>query len=142
MKTIEQFIEESQLEMKAKSIPGRKDIPNDSWSKNARHFVCQIDRVGFGHRDPMIVYFSQGSAHKKPPTLSDVLDCLAADCASIDCRAFDEWSNEMGYTCQECEQPTKNAERIYFTIEEQADDLRRLLDVEKYNELLWDVERL
>jgi len=142
MKQIEQFIQEAQLEMTAKQIPGRNDIPRDTWSKGARHFVCEIKRVGFGARDPMIVFFSQGSAHTKPPTLADVLDCLASDVSSIDGQPFEGWADDMGYKCAECGQYTRDAAKTYHMIEEQAHDLKALLDDAAYAELLWNVERL
>lgn len=141
MQTIGQFIEANQIEMTAKRIPGRRDVPRSTWGAGARHFVCEIKRVGFGPRDSMIVYFSQGSAHKKPPTRADVLDCLASDIASIDQLSLEDWADELGYTCGDCGQLTHDARRIYQAIEEQKNDLLKLLDQEGLEELLWNTER-
>jgi len=150
--TAEQFITARHLTMTAARIPERKDIPSDTWSKDARHWKCTV-RVSIPiaeimpgdnvhHNTPMVVYYSQGSAHTENPTLADVLDCLASDVSGIDGQSFEAWASDYGYTCVTCGQPTKGAERIFHKIEEQRDDLTKLIGADALEVLLYEVERL
>ena len=152
MKTTEQFAKERHLTITAARIPERKDIPDDTWGKEAKHWKCTIrvsvpvaevmpgDNV---HNNKlMIVFYSQGSAHTEAPTIEDLLDCLASDVSGIDGQTFENWAADYCYICEECERPTPGAERIFHQIEEQRDDLTNLLGVDVLEELLWGVERI
>lgn len=46
-----------------------------NWPADARHWLCRLER----NRQVMKFPYTQGSAHKEPPTLADVLDCLRSD---------------------------------------------------------------
>ena len=52
-------------------------------------FRCTIRRGD----ESMAVRFSQGPAHTEPPTLADVLDCLASDASSTGRRILDARAN-------------------------------------------------
>lgn len=45
------------------------------WPADARHWLCRLER----NRQVMEFPYTQGSAHKEPPTLAEVLDCLRSD---------------------------------------------------------------
>lgn len=133
--TLEQFITEQQLVMSVRPV---KRNPHMQGEQMPRNFECTIEFEGRGYHEPLTVYFSQGSAHKKPPTLADVLDCLASDASGVDnARSFEDWASEYGYDTD-----SRKAERTYHICEKQAQDLKALLGQDAYNQLLYDTERL
>jgi hypothetical protein len=133
--TLDQFIAEQQLEMSV--LPVRRN-PHMSGDQLPRNFECTITMRGRGYHEPMTVYFSQGSAHKKRPTLAEVLDCLASEASGVDnARSFEDWAGEYGYDTDSCK-----AERTYHICEKQAQDLKALLSQDAYNQLLYSTERL
>ena len=133
--TLDQFITEQQLVMSVRSV---KRNPHMQGEQMPRNFECTIEFEGRGYHEPLTVYFSQGSAHKKPPTLADVLDCLASDASGVDnARSFEDWASEYGYDTD-----SRKAERTYHICEKQAQDLKALLGQDAYNQLLYGTERL
>ena len=133
--TLDQFITEQQLVMSVRSV---KRNPHMQGEQMPRNFECTIEFEGRGYHEPLTVYFSQGSAHKKPPTLADVLDCLASDASGVDnVRSFDDWASEYGYDTD-----SRKAERTYHICKKQAQDLKALLGRDAYNQLLYGTERL
>ena len=132
--TLQQFIAEQQLEM---SVFPVKRNPHMG-VQMPRNFDCTITMVGRGHHEPMTVYFSQGSAHKKNPTLAEVLDCLASEASGVDnARSFEEWASEYGYDTD-----SRKAERTYQICKKQAQELKALLGQDAYNQLLYSTEGL
>ena len=108
-------------------------LDDGDWKKSATHWRLIIRR---GNKQ-MTTYFSQGSAHTKEPTLSDILDCLASDASSIDnARSFEEWCGELGYDTD-----SRKAERIYNICVKQMESLNRLLG-DDFKTLLYDTERM
>ena len=78
-----------------------------------------------------------GSAHKSPPTLADVLDCMAGESAGVEnARDFADWCGEYGYDTD-----SRKVERTFKACQQQAADLKRLLGPAAYETLLWNVER-
>lgn len=106
----------------------RTDNPNaqaDAWSKSASHYTVTLRRIGRdGKRRTLTTYYSMGSAHRNPPKVHDVLECLAMDAAGYEsARDFEEWANEYGY-----DPDSRSAERIYITIQQQCAQLRDFLE--------------
>ena len=133
--TLEQFIEKQQLVMSVRAV---RRNPHMSGDQLPRNFECTIEFEGRGYHEPLTVYFSQGSAHKKSPTLAEVLDCLASDASGVDnARSFEDWANDYGYDTD-----SRKAERTYHICEKQAQDLKALLGQDAYNQLLYETERL
>lgn len=133
--TLDQFITEQQLVMSVRSV---KRNPHMQGEQMPRNFECTIEFEGRGYHEPLTVYFSQGSAHKKPPTLADVLDCLASDASGVDnARSFEDWASEYGYDTD-----SRKAERTYQICKKQAQELKALLGQDAYNQLLYGTERL
>jgi hypothetical protein len=84
------------------------------------------------------VYFSQGSAHTKPPTLEDVLDCIASDANGFeDENDFETWCSNYGYDTD-----SRKAEKTFKFIERQATQLKAKLGNDLYERLIWETERL
>ena len=132
--TLDQFIKEQQLEMNV--LPVKRN-PHMS-EQLPRNFECTITVVGKGYHEPMTVYFSQGSAHKKKPTLAEVLDCLASDASGVDnVRSFEDWASEYGYDTD-----SRRAEKTYRICQKQTASLRHLLGCDAYETLLYHTERL
>jgi hypothetical protein len=107
--------------------------PNtDDW-EGAHHWLCVLRR----HGARMSVPYSQGSAIVNPPTVEDLLSCMADDCAGYEnARSFADWARDYGY-----DEDSRKAERIYKIIARQAASLKRLLGESAYRNLLWNTER-
>ena len=132
--TLQQFIAEQQLEMSV--FPVKRNPHMDV--QMPRNFDCTITMVGRGNHEPMTVYFSQGSAHKKNPTLAEVLDCLASEASGVDnARSFEDWASEYGYDTD-----SHKAECTYQICKKQAQELKALLGQDAYNQLLYSTEGL
>ena len=132
--TLDQFITEQQLVMSVRPIKRNPHMQEQM----PRNFNCTIEFEGRGYHEPLTVYFSQGSAHKKPPTLAEVLDCLASDASGVgNAQSFEEWASEYGYDTD-----SRKAECTYRICEKQAQELKALLGRDAYNQLLYGTERL
>ena len=132
--TLDQFITEQQLVMSVRPIKRNPHIQEQM----PRNFECTIEFEGRGYHEPLTVYFSQGSAHKKPPTLAEVLDCLASDASGVDnAQSFEDWASEYGYDTD-----SRKAEATYRICEKQAQELKALLGRDAYTQLLYNTERL
>jgi hypothetical protein len=132
--TLDQFIDEHQLEMSVRAV---KRNPNMQ-EHMPRNFECCITQVGRGNSTEMVVYFSQGGAHRKPPTLAEVLDCLASGIAGVDnANDFEDWANEFGYNTD-----SRKAEHTYDVCRQQAQELKDLLGGKAYAQLIYKTERL
>ena len=108
------------LEMRVERVPANPNMADDKWAKTARHWYYTIRKVGSGPCEPLTGYFSQGSAHKKPPTLGEVLDCLASDSTSLE--SFETWA----------------ADRCH----KQAKALKAFLGADLFDTLVYHTERL
>jgi hypothetical protein len=131
---IQQFTVSNRIRMTVEWADSNPNIAADAkWMASARHFRCVLK---CGKRQ-LTIPFSQGAAHEKEPTASDVLDCLAMDAIGVEnARSFEEWCAEYGYDTD-----SRKAEKIFQVCEREAEGLRRLLGPEAYEQLLWKVER-
>jgi hypothetical protein len=159
--TLDQFITKHGVKFECKRVESRPDglmgDDNDTdkiarnraahvqvRTDNMRHFRCRISR---GHRvennfpikaSSFGLYFSQGSAHTENPTLADVLDCLASDASGYEnACTFEDWASEYGY-----ETDSRKAEKTFRAIKRQAEQLKRTLGEDAYQELLYNTERM
>jgi len=72
------------------------------------------------------------SVFAKPPTIGEVLQCIASDCQSIeDARNFEEWASEFGFDTD-----SRKAERTYNACRDEAQTWRTFLGLQRYGELL------
>jgi|SRR5436190_14540955 hypothetical protein len=121
--TLKAFIRQHRITMSADWADSNPNI--DTMPPGSRHWRCTL-RCG---RRRMVVYFSQGPAIEREPTVEDVLDCLASDasgCAST----FEDWCADLGY-----DSDSRKAEQTYRLIREQSEKLAALLG-SAYGELL------
>lgn len=89
---------------------------SENWpvEQHWRHWQFRLSTKDGRH---MIGFFSQGAAHKKPPTMADVLDCLRSDAFTLqESRGFYDWCMDTGFDTD-----SRTAERTYQTITAQTD---------------------
>lgn len=137
--TIAAFIERHKITMDARwTTPTPGDLRR--WGAGSRHYLCTLKRPGA----TMAIRFHMGPAHKDPPDIARVLDCLASDAGSIDqCRAdADAWLREFGM-----ERTAENI-RTFRAVLQQSERLAGFLapNIEDdtaslYDTLLWETER-
>lgn len=65
-----------------------------------------------------------------PPTQAAVLYGILLDAESARCSTFNEWCSELGY-----DEDSRKAEKIYFTCQEESEQLDRLFNREQQEEL-------
>jgi hypothetical protein len=124
-------------------INKRPDIDMDAWEKTARHWLVVLHRVVDGSPGSPIhaeahTYYSQGPAHRKPPSAADVLDSLASDIASVrSARDFEDWCSDMGV-----DPDSRKWFACYERIFETQKSLLRLLGSSLLDELVEKTERL
>jgi hypothetical protein len=128
--TLEQFIAKHGIQFEQHTVYTRPDnlMDGDMW-----HFRCRIKcgRRAFG------LYFSQGRGIVNEPRATDVLDCIASDAAGYEnAQTFEDWASEYGYDTD-----SRKAERIYRSVKRQAEQLKRVIGEEAYEELLWNTAR-
>ena len=135
MITIQEFITENRIKGEKIKVFANPHMEDTGHKMN--HWQVKLGKLTHPN-DEMIVHFSMGLAHKKPPSTVDVLDCLASDAASIEnASGFEDWASEFGYDTD-----SRRAQRTFEVCSEQSDALRKFLGHEAYKTLLWKVERL
>lgn len=72
----------------------------------------------------------------EPPTVAEVLDCLASDASGAD-QSFEDWCSDLGYDTD-----SRSAERTYNAVRQEMYDLRKLLGTADFETLLYSVERM
>ncbi len=89
--TLIEFLERSRLTCKVESISAR----TDRLCGGMYHYLFVL-----GYRDNSFGgFFSRGSAHKLPPSIQDILECLQSDCrAGGD--TYREFCNEYGHNAE------------------------------------------
>ena len=90
-----------QLEARYTRIAGRVTGGRD-WPYGTRHYMCSVERVGYGKPEPIHFEYSQGPAHTKAPTLADLVRALLQDASTA--RIYgDEWemAREYGMTIED-----------------------------------------
>lgn len=129
--TLAQFTEKHPIKFSAREVCER---PDNLMSESTYHFQCKL--VGPQHR--MSLYFSLGAACSIPPTLEEVLDCLASDASSYEnAKDFENWARDYGYS-----EDSRAAEKVYRAVKRSSEQLKRVLGETDYQELLWETDRL
>lgn len=121
--------------MRATPVDKNPNMDQDDWHASASHWRCTFTRRDEDNRPrQMRVYFSQGSAHTKPPTAAEVLACLAMDAAGWEnAQDFEDWCVEYGYDTD-----SRRAARVYRAVEATVDRLDRFCASRAaYDTLLW-----
>ena len=133
MGTMKQFANKYRIKARAEWADSN---PHMADSQNMNHFKVTLRAAG----RQMTLYFSQGYGISGEPTAADVLNCLASDAASVEnnnLTGFEGWASDLGY-----DPDSRKAEKIFKTIEKQAERLKKFLGEELYKTLLWDTEGL
>jgi len=131
--TLAQLIQAQRIGFRCVPADSNPNSDSDTWRDGASHWRCVITRAG----RRMTVPFSQGAAHTQPPTLEDVLDCLALDASGYEnARGFADWCSEYGYDTD-----SRKAERTWKAVVRQSVSLGRLLGAAIYEVLLYHTER-
>lgn len=137
MTTVEEFIARNGIRSVVR--PAKENPAMQDEMPGASHW--NVTLIHDGRR--MTVPFSQGSAHTKPPTTAEVLDCVRSDATTLGDDSetvrygFEEWAEELGY-----DPDSRRAERTYRAVVDQTERLRGLLGRGAYADLLTDVEGL
>jgi hypothetical protein len=132
--TLQAFARKHRLRMTADLTDRNPHMADEEWARTAMHWKCTLQRG----RLRMTVFFSQGPAVAREPTLEDVLDSLGSEAAGyLNADSFESWAGEFGY-----DPDSRRAERTYRAIGEEVEDLRRLLGDEALEELAFRTERL
>jgi hypothetical protein len=128
---MQDFIASNSITAEAKSVDHN---PNMADSADMDHWRVTLRRPG--HK--MTVYFSMGRGHNgKSPKAADVLDCLASDSSSIEnAKDFADWCSDYGYDTD-----SRSAHRTFTVCRRQAERLKKFIG-DRYQELLWETERL
>jgi hypothetical protein len=146
--TMAEFLASAGITMKAVRAPGNPNMADqgpleDAARDRMSHWRCTFKGPALTS-DPtrtaliLTTYFSQGSAHTKPPEAGDVLDCLASDACSVEqAQGFDDWAGDMGYNTD-----SRKAFKIYDACRKSARELKAFLGDDLYARLLFDTERL
>lgn len=122
------FAEEHGITSESVRVPENPNMP-DSDDRGQRHFFVTL-RHKENTRTKLTTYFSQGSAYTKPPTVMDVLGCLAQDATSAD-YSFEEWCSELGFDAD-----SRKNEASYNAVRKQMRALKTFLGAELFKELL------
>lgn len=132
-KTFEEAAERYGIKFDVRRVDSRPDKLM-SEQPDMRHWRV---RLSCGRRS-FSLYFSQGSAHTQPPTLTDVLSCIVSDAQSYENCAprssssnFESWCSDLGY-----DPDSRKAERIYKAVKKQAEQLKRTVGESAYDVLL------
>ena len=78
-----------------------------------------------------------GRKHYRPE-IDDLLDCIASDYSGyVNSRSFEDWASEYGYDTD-----SRQAEKIYNTVRQQAMDIESLIGRDQAELLAFEIERL
>jgi hypothetical protein len=128
--TLQSKIEKHNIKFNSSWISERPDGLMEGPHNN---YKCRITcgRRGF------TLYFSQGYGIQGDPTIERVLESLLSDAAGYEnTQSFEDWASDYGYDTD-----SRKAEKIYKAVKRQAEQLKRTLGEDAYNDLLWNTER-
>lgn len=98
-----------ELDITARAEPGKTDEPPTFDASGMRSYRVHL-RYWSRRRtaESASVDFYQGSAHKEPPTVADVMYCVLSDASARHHGSFEDWAADYGY-----DDDSRKAERIY-----------------------------
>ncbi len=121
-RTIRQFANHYGITISNEWIDERPD-GNDAWMPGSSHWKVTLRRNG--HR--MTIYFSQGPAIEREPSVYDILECIQSDC-SYD-GGFEEWASDCGYDTD-----SRKAERIFKACQRERAKMIQFLGADLFAE--------
>jgi hypothetical protein len=134
MQTLERFMKAGQVAMRCQEVAINGETTDESMSPRDPHqYACELYASGGDRRVTAIIGSDNG-----PPDLSEVLDAVAAEAAVADeARSYEQWALAMGF-----DPDSRHDERVFRTVRRRARLLRQLLGDDRYEQLLWQTERL
>lgn len=130
--SIQDFINKLGIKIQSEYASSNPNMADDKWKAN--HYKVVMHRG----KKQMTIYYSKSLALSGEPEADEVLDSMASDAAGFEnARDFEDWCGEYGYDTD-----SRKAERIFKTVERQAQALQKFLGEADYKALLWDTERL
>ncbi len=131
---IEKFISQEKLQLTYKSVSRNPHMPGSE-----SMFNYHVTLSGNGRM--MTTPFSKGQGHKgAPPTIDEVLECLASDAGLIEnSRNFDEFCSEIGAEI-ESDEDRRRELKSYKQCKAQTERLKIFLGQDAYETLLWKVK--
>ena len=124
MKTFD-FVTDWGLTMTSEQVD--ENLNNKEW-KEANHYLCVIKTRPTANikSRQYTTYYSMGYGLQGTPKLTELLECLAMDINGLEnARNFEDWCAEYGYDTD-----SRNAEKMFRTIEKQAQDLKNFFKYE------------
>jgi hypothetical protein len=132
MQTLEKFLDTSDLSMRCRQVDG-DDPFLIVQPAPARRYACELYDSNGARPVTTIIGSDEG-----PPEILEVLDAIAAEAAVVDeADGYEPWALEMGFNPD-----SRHDERVYRSVRRRARLLRGLVGDERYEQLLWDTERL
>jgi hypothetical protein len=141
MQTIRQFVQKHRITSSAQwADPDPQEY--QEWPHTAYKVTLQRSRGAGRGGTRMTMPFKMGIAHTSEPSTEDVLSCLASDSAGYDnARSFEDWAGEYGFDLDDPDARRK-CQKTYTQTRNQQAKLRRFLDDDLYEELLYSTEGL
>lgn len=122
-KTIDQFIRENPG-LRIEVSTGKRQTDPDGWEHD-RYRV----KIRKGAEELRLTYRKGIGHHGNPPQLDEILDAIRTESYDVD--DFNEWAASLGY-----DPDSRKAYKTWEACVKQARDARRLLGVQKFDELL------
>jgi|HubBroStandDraft_1064217.scaffolds.fasta_scaffold708938_1 hypothetical protein len=136
MQTLEEFLNGSDLAIRCRPVTVNRDGHDGEPVADPRsvyRFACELHGSNGDRPVRTVVATDRGA-----PDIRDVVDAVAAEAAVVDeARRYELWADQMGF-----DRDSRQGERAYRAARRQARLLRGLLGDERYEELLWEIERL
>jgi hypothetical protein len=136
MQTLEKFLKNTDLAIRCQPVMVERDGHDGtpvSDPRSVHRYACELHGSN-GDRPVRTVVDTDNGA----PDVREVLDAVAAESAVVDeARRYERWADQMGF-----DRDSRHGEREYRAARRQARLLRGLLGDERYEELLWEIERL
>lgn len=128
MMSYEQFAEKYGVQFTWSSRSSNPDWDGDG--RESDHYMVTIGTGGW----PMSLPFSKGKGNRgEPPTVKEVLECLASDAVSVkNTGSFEEWAAELCFDTD-----SRKAEKIYEATKRNTENLEATLGSEAFEQLLW-----
>jgi hypothetical protein len=116
--TVDQFVRHLPQPLRIEVGPGKHDRDEDGWEHDAYRV-----RLSYAGRQMTLRYRKGVGWQGSPPTLEEVLGCIAMDSRCVeDEDGFEAWAQSLGF-----DPDSRKAEGIYLLAKKQRDDAERLL---------------
>lgn len=120
-------LQKTGLQFIAERITCRPDATEGFFdAPDARHWVLTLRN----NRGDVAFLYTQGAAHKKAPTLAELLECLQMDCSELT-GGFEEWCSTFGN-----DPDSRKAQQLFMACMESAEKLKRAISRDGFHQLM------